>query len=191
MPGQRILDFGCASGRMIRYFEDVAGRCEIWGVDINAEHITWCQQHLSPPFNFATTTTFPHLPFEDRSFDLIYCGSVFTHIADLADFWLLKLKRIARENARLYIIIHDNHSMELLLSGAAGPAWLSDMLREFVERSGVSDGTFTMFTINRGPNSAQVFYDIDYIRRHWGRHFRIHSITQEAYGKQTAVLLGR
>jgi ubiquinone/menaquinone biosynthesis C-methylase UbiE len=94
--GNRVLDLGCASGRMIRWLNDFAEQCKIWGVDISAEHIIWCQQRLSPPFNFATITTAPHLPFEDRYFDLIFAGSVFTHIADLADAWLLELKRIVK-----------------------------------------------------------------------------------------------
>ena len=84
-PGSRILDFGCGAGRMIRWLKDVASLCEVWGVDIRMESILWCQQNLSPPFKFATITTTPHLPFEDRTFDLICAGSVFTHIDDLAD----------------------------------------------------------------------------------------------------------
>jgi cyclopropane fatty-acyl-phospholipid synthase-like methyltransferase len=46
--GNRVLDFGCAAGRMIRWFDDIAEQCEIWGVDVSAEHIIWCQQHLAP-----------------------------------------------------------------------------------------------------------------------------------------------
>jgi hypothetical protein len=33
---------------------------------------------------------------EDQSSDLVYCGSVFTHIDDLADTWFLELHRILR-----------------------------------------------------------------------------------------------
>jgi SAM-dependent methyltransferase len=111
--GNRVLDLGCASGRMIRWLNGFAEQCEIWGVDISAEHIIWCQQHLSPPFNFAAVTTSPHLPFEDGYFDLIYCGSVFTHIADLADAWLLELKRIARPGGKLYVTVHDRQCSRL------------------------------------------------------------------------------
>jgi 2-polyprenyl-3-methyl-5-hydroxy-6-metoxy-1,4-benzoquinol methylase len=81
-PGSRILDFGCGPGRMIRGLHDRAETCEIWGVDIFAEPILWCQQHLSPPFRFVTTTSLPHLTFPYASFDLIYAASVFTHIDD-------------------------------------------------------------------------------------------------------------
>src|SRR6516225_977879 len=114
--GNRLLDFGCASGRMMRWLDDMADRCEVWGVDISARHIIWCQEHLSPPFKFATVTTAPHLPFEDGYFDLIYCGSVFTHIADLADAWLLELKRILKPGGRLYITIHDKHTIDLIIN---------------------------------------------------------------------------
>src|SRR5262249_42972216 len=65
-PGNRILDFGCSTGRMIRWFADLAEETEIWGVDINARDIVWCQENLTPPFNFATVTIEPHLPFKDE-----------------------------------------------------------------------------------------------------------------------------
>jgi ubiquinone/menaquinone biosynthesis C-methylase UbiE len=69
----------------------------MWGVDINARHINWCQLNLRPPFSFATTTTAPQLPFEDGYFDLIYSGSVFTQLSDLADAWILELRRVVRK----------------------------------------------------------------------------------------------
>src|SRR4051794_37660744 len=52
-PDARVLDFGCASGIMLRWFTTQAARGEAWGVDIAAAPIVWCQQHLSPPFRFA------------------------------------------------------------------------------------------------------------------------------------------
>ncbi len=124
-PGDRVLDFGCAAGRMLRYFGGVADRNEVWGVDIRAEHIAWCQEHLSPPFRFATTTTHPHLPFEDNSFRFIYACSVFTHIGDLEDTWLLELRRVLRPGGRLFATVHDNHTIELLSSSPPGH-WLHD-----------------------------------------------------------------
>jgi len=75
LDGCRILDFACADGRMTRHLYPFAESCEIWGVDITAEAIYWCQRYLCPPFRFATTTTVPHLPFEDGYFNLfrIHC----------------------------------------------------------------------------------------------------------------------
>jgi len=114
--GNRVLDFGCGPGRMIRWLASFAEECEIWGVDISARHIVWCRENLNPPFNFATVTTQPHLPFEDRYFDLIYCASVFTHIDDLADAWLLELKRVMRPGGHAYVTVHDKHTQDLLIN---------------------------------------------------------------------------
>ena len=110
----RIMEFGCATGRMIRWLHDLSDSCEIWGTDISSGWITWCKQYLSPPFHFATTTTSPHLPFEDRYFGLIYAGSVFTHIDDLADAWFMELRRVLRPGGRLYITVHDQDTIAKL-----------------------------------------------------------------------------
>ena len=56
---KRILEFGCGVGRMIRHLPEIALNAELWGVDINAEHIRWCIENLTPPIHFATTTVVP------------------------------------------------------------------------------------------------------------------------------------
>jgi SAM-dependent methyltransferase len=194
--GGRILELGCASGRMIRWLADIADQCEVWGVDVNAKYIIWCQEHISPPFNFATVTTAPHLPFEDGYFDLVYCGSVFTHISDLADAWVLELKRIGRPKGRLYITVHDRHSADLIMNhpnrvysdGYPADPEFRDILMLYDRKEKFMSKDFTMFTTSRGPN-AQVFYDINYLRQHWGRYMNVLSVTPEAWGYQTAVVL--
>jgi len=189
----KVLDFGCASGIMIRCLREVAETGEVWGVDISGEHILWCQQHLSPPFKFATNTTFPHLPFEDRYFDLIYAGSVFTHIADLAESWLLELKRILRPGGKLYLTVLDKHSIELLLdpdySRRMGQARMTQLLGQVEEQLHFKKADFAVLTVER--TQANVFYDLDFLCRHWGNYLRVVSATPEAYGYQTAIVLER
>jgi SAM-dependent methyltransferase len=124
---RRVLDFGCATGRMLRFFPRREGG-EYWGVDIKARNISWCQENLSPPFLFATTTTFPHLPFEDNSFDVAYCSSVFTHMIDLADATLLELRRILRPGGLAYVTVHDERSVNSLFTRFAERE-LTDVLR--------------------------------------------------------------
>ena len=157
----KVLDFGCAAGRMLRFYPRHEGTSELWGVDINAKHINWCQLNLGPPFFFATTTTAPHLPFEDGYFDLIYSGSVFTHISDLADAWLLELRRIVRKGGYLYITIHDRRTVELLLTKYKDHPLFTEfvgLIRSFCERTGVLSQNYAYFTILADPIS-QVFYN--------------------------------
>lgn len=191
----RILDFGCGTGRIIRYFRRVMNRYQVWGVDIRARHILWNNEHLCPPFRFATVTTFPHLPFEDNYFDLIYAGSVFTHISELAEAWLLELRRILRPNGRCYITVRDNHSLQILLSSSPShPLHGTPMHQQLIalenENHFMRSG-FSTIVIFRAPDRAQVFYDTDYLRKTWGTFFHLLSITPEAFGYQSAVLMSK
>ena len=188
--GNRILDFGCGAGRMIRWFNSLAEECEIWGLDVSASCIIWCQQNLSPPFNFATVTTVPCLPFEDGYFDFIYCGSVFTHIDYMADAWLLELKRIIRPNGRIYVTVCDKHCVDLIINHPNRvPPYLRKLLLSWDARKHFTTTDFDMFSIFSGSPRSQVFYDIDYLCRRWGRMLNVISVTEEAYSYQTAILL--
>jgi SAM-dependent methyltransferase len=201
----RILELGCAGGRMIRFLEPIADSCEIWGTDIWASAIIWCQQNLSPPFHFVTTTVGPHLPFEDRYFGFIYAGSVFTHIDDLADAWFLELRRILRPGGRLYITIMDRSSVAIFdgqLSEAeneqyckkwAGKArWeqFKAVLSAVPEYQQFKRGEANMVTYNR-PYGANVLWDADFLCKRLQPFYRALSINPKAYGPQTGVMLER
>ena len=186
----RILDYGCGAGRMIRHLAHVAEEGEVWGLDIEAEAIYWCKQHLSPPFRFATTTTIPHLPFEDRYFDAIYARSVFTHIDDLAEAWLLELRRVLRPGGRLYITIHDERTVELFEEAQFADHPLARAMRTSDELQPFKDGA-AMLVIGRDAFS-QVFYNRDYFCE-MARQTRLEvlSVSSDGYGYQTAILLAR
>jgi SAM-dependent methyltransferase len=111
-PGHRFMDFGCANARVLRWLKDWAEAGEGWGVDINANVIMWCLEHMSPPFHFGVTSTNPHLPFESRYFNLIFCNSVFTHIDDMFFSWLQELRRVVTIGGYLFVTILDEASTE-------------------------------------------------------------------------------
>ena len=191
----RVMELGCAAARMLRWLADKAVSGEFWGVDICAEHIIWCQQNLTPPFHFFTTTTEPHLPFPDGYFDFIYAGSVFSHISELADFWLLELRRILKKGGRLYVTIHDRNTINRLFETNPG-FFLSGELIKVDKKTNILSTEFDMFTFamfssdnKRNPKGAMIFYDIDYLKKKLQVMFTIKSINLEAYGLQTALLL--
>jgi ubiquinone/menaquinone biosynthesis C-methylase UbiE len=189
-PGMSVLDFGCSAGRMIRQFEKYARECDIWGIDVSARNVLWCQDHLSPPFKFITTTTFPHLPFEDNQFDLIYCSSVFTHITGLPEMWMMELRRIMKPGGRMYATVHDKHTLEVLL-GAKYPReqHCPFMIRKFVPQSALERNDFAIMTIMGDAKRAQVFYDMEWLKRHWKPYMDVLSVLEEAQGHQTAMVL--
>lgn len=183
----KILEFGCSSGRLIRHLEKYTKSGEVWGVDIAADHILWCQDYLNPAFNFLTVTSAPHLPIEDNYFDFIYAGSVFTHIDDLADAWFLELRRVTKKGGRLYITINDNKSLqkveEKAEKGTRNYAILNTKsYQQFRESQG------NMLVIGRSLNSV-IYYDRDYLVKKLNKYFNIKAIVEEAFTRQTAYLL--
>jgi SAM-dependent methyltransferase len=185
----RVLDFGCAEGRVIRFLprrED----SELWGVDINAQRIAWAQQHLPAPFRFATTTTAPHLPFEDNYFDLVYGISVFTHISDLADAWFLELLRLLRPGGHAYLTIHDEHTVELLLGEYREDntqTFMVDLVQRVQKETSVLSQDWAYFTTLPDP-AAQVFYKTDYLIGKWSQLADCVAVKPEATGYQTALV---
>jgi ubiquinone/menaquinone biosynthesis C-methylase UbiE len=182
----RILEFGCGHGRMIRCLEELARNGEVWGSDIEASRIVWSKQNLSPAFHFITTTTVPHLPFEDHYFGLIYAGSVFSHIDDLADTWFAELRRVLRPGGTLFVTVHLKNDLAVLNDKHPNSA-LARTLRKFPEYARTD---FDMFTVGRAARSF-VFYDIDYLRRSLEPFFRILSFTEEVRLHQNALVLQR
>ncbi len=189
MPGEPVLELGCAAGRMTRWLADHArAGATVWGVDLSGPHIAWCRQHLSPPLRFALTTLQPHLPFEDRSFALAFAGSVFTHIDDLAETWLLELKRVLQPGGRLYITIHDRDTLNALAK--TPDHWLWKTLTAHPDFEGFRNERFGMFTIGRGTD-AQVFYDLNDLEARLKPDYRLKAVKPHAYGVQTATLWER
>jgi SAM-dependent methyltransferase len=182
---RRVLDFGCSAGRMLRFFPEPEQR-ECWGVDIKAAHIAWCQEHLSPPFLFATTTTLPHLPFEDDYFDLVYCGSVFTHIGDLPDSTFLELRRVLRPGGFAHITICDEHTIESLHTRYPERPF-TENLRRLDAETGVLSEDYAFFSVGVDPWTL-VFYDSSYLIEKWSRLMEFRSLSPEAMDYQTALV---
>jgi ubiquinone/menaquinone biosynthesis C-methylase UbiE len=186
MNTNRVLEFGCAAGRMLRHVPVFAPRAELWGVDISAQHIQWGVDNLTPAMHFATTTMIPHLPFEDRYFDLIFCGSVFTHIEDIQQSWLLELGRVLRPSGRLFITVHDEHTVKHFDASYRDHRTAKYMLEQPVYTS--NRNNFNMIVVGRGA-ASQVFYNSHYLKAILPPCLRWVSHTPDAYGYQSAVLL--
>ncbi len=178
---------------MTRCLCPVADEVQVWGVDQSAKHVLWCQQNLSPPCKFVTCTTFPHLPFEDNYFDFIFAGSVFTHIGDLEDAWLMELRRITRPQGKLYITVADERTVEIFMSSQPGD-WLYDtpmrhQLLDFDREHHFVGSGYQLITIGWAPGNGQVLHGRRYIEKQWGAYFDILAVVPEAYDYQTAVIM--
>jgi SAM-dependent methyltransferase len=187
-----VLDFGCASGRITRQLLGaVDADTELWGVDVHAPSITWCSENLSPPFQFVTCTTSPHLPFTDGYFDVVIAASVLDTMVELRDAWLLELRRVLAPGGALYLTLVDRDSVEVLLNVAEGHrlAPVGATIRRVERDVGFLDGDWSTVTIQVG-SSAHAIYDLDHFRSAWGHFFDIGPPHPRAYAEfETALVL--
>lgn len=164
----RILDWGCASGRVLRFLDKYI-KADTYGCDINANHIHWCQKYLNHKAKFTQCTTLPHLPFADGYFDVIYGLSIFTHISELIDMWFMELKRVIAKNGLLIITMHDDTTMKLVRDNKI--KFLSDIIRinyndipETYDRFCAGDkspfGNFMFFSDNNIENTLGKIFTI-------------------------------
>ncbi len=78
-----VLDFGCGWGRLIRYLARDVEPVRLFGCDPVEEVIEVCRSTRVPGTLARSEFLLETLPFE-RSFDLIYAFSVFTHLSEPA-----------------------------------------------------------------------------------------------------------
>jgi SAM-dependent methyltransferase len=106
----RILDFGCGTGRVLRHFRGLKGP-RLYGCDYNAAQIAWAAENL-PFVQFSANSADPPLPYEEGAFDLVYCFSVFTHLAEAQQLpWMAELRRVLKPGGHLYFTVHgDDYS---------------------------------------------------------------------------------
>ena len=104
---EKIPDWGCGPGGIIRYLPELTPTAEAWhGTDYNQQTIAWCQQSL-PGIHFMLNGLNPPVSAPDAAYGLIYGISIFTHLSAPAhDLWLNELHRLLEPNGVLLLTLH-------------------------------------------------------------------------------------
>lgn len=192
-PGKRILDFGCSGGRVLRWFEEEAySGVECWGCDIDTAAIGWAQKNLMPPFSFFANSSAPHLPFRDGYFDLIYAGSIFTHIKDMATSWLLELARCLNKDGLAIITIVDEGSLDMLYdqvdkSGENAPRGAKYVVKNNITRQTLQEYGF--ISRDSSPWWLGTLYSRNFFIRRAGLAFDLLEARDRMNGFQSGYIL--
>ena len=162
-----ILDFGCGCGRILRALPAMT-KARLTGCDIDAEAVSWCQEHL-PFARCYHTGEYPPLPFEDNAFDFIYGLSVLTHLDEKHQFrWLEELKRLARPGAALILTFKGAFHLDRLKKPT---------IRNRVEHGLDTAGFYfkkTKFWKGIFPSYYHdAYHTADYVHKNWAPYFEI------------------
>jgi SAM-dependent methyltransferase len=103
-----ILDFGCGVGRTLRHWHDLT-MTDVCGTDYNPALVRWCRSNLEFTDVRLNGLT-GHVDWPDRTFDLVYALSVFTHLTEpVALAWVSELTRVLRPGGHLLITTHGDY----------------------------------------------------------------------------------
>jgi len=163
-----ILDFGCGSARVIRYFLAENSGKNFTGVDINQELVNWCEAHIKG-VRWRLTPIHPPTELEDNSFDFIYGISVFTHLdRELQTLWLQELDRIIRPDGIILLSVHG--------APYANHINLGESNREKLRKDGLLylSGITGKWKLDGLPDFYQTaIQTTDQIRQEWSEYFEI------------------
>lgn len=106
-PGSRVLDAGCGGGGMTRLLAQAVGSGgEVVGLDANPQLIEWNRNQgketdVAGQIHFQEGDVL-HLPFEDGTFDLVWCSRVVHGLSDQVA-GVRELARVVRPGGRVVL----------------------------------------------------------------------------------------
>jgi ubiquinone/menaquinone biosynthesis C-methylase UbiE len=175
-PDGRVLDVGCGAGRLAFGLLDYLGEEGGYdGLDVDAESISWAQDHVAarhPNFRFLVADVRNRqynpegglhaggyrFPYDDRSFDVAFLHSVFTHLLpeDLENY-LREIGRVLQPGGWSHISYYllNDESRELSAEGTGGPDFHHDF------------GVYR--SISRETPEYSVAYEEEYLRELYAR----------------------
>ena len=149
-----MLDWGCGSGRVLRYFNDLPS-VDVHGCDYNPRLTAWCASELTFA-KISTNRLEPPLPYDDATFDFVYALSVFTHFGqDLQFAWIDEMRRVIRPGGDLYFTTHGDSYLPRL-EGVERDSYLADEL--VIRRQHLA-----------GKNICNAYYSRNYVEKNLTR----------------------
>lgn len=186
------LDLGCASGRVLRHFALQVPDVRATGCDINRLHVEWCNANLPGNCSVFQNHSIPALPLPDDSVDLISAFSVFTHIEALESAWLMEMRRILRPGGIAWITVHSELTLQDM--NEDWPLWIPVMQHPQAaslldaQRHFRGDRLVLRWLAGRSY-SSNVFYKLEYLKRHWGRIFEVAEVRRRCPSFQDVIIL--
>lgn len=157
-----VMDFGCAWGRIIRFWlRDISAE-NLYGFDIEDRFLSIAKRDL-PGCNFALSRASPPLAAPDNSFDLIYAYSVFSHLPQgLTDSWVSEFARVLKPGGIACLTTRPRAHIEIAGTDAGKSAHQATYAKVITERdaalSRYDAGEFIFYAAHGGGGLAAETY---------------------------------
>lgn len=116
---QKVLEIGCGEGVFLHHLKDHLRGKEVHGIDLDPNELETAKKNI--PFATLMTANGDHLPFADKSFDLVFCCEVLEHVEDPEKVFR-EMKRVSKKYC---IVSVPNEPLWRILNFARG-SYMSD-----------------------------------------------------------------
>jgi SAM-dependent methyltransferase len=196
----RLLDVGCASGRVLRHVHVFGSSfVEAWGTDLAPANIEWIKRYLPNEIHAIANESHPSLDFTDGFFDVVTGFSLMPHIDEHEMDWIRELKRIANRNGLIYLTVANEATWAIA-------AERENTIKHFENTNAVEGNSiFSKSTFeeplatdrlvrkisNDDVYNCFIWHRNRYLHDNWGREIRIERIVDRAHLDYQSVLLAR
>jgi len=180
-----ILDYGCGWGRIIRFFLTAYDDRNVHGVDVSPAMIEYCRSLIGLG-QYECISGRPPLPFSDKSLDVLYAYSVFSHLnSNLQNALVAEFHRIIRPGGLVVLTTRmrsfiDKCAALTKLPGldAYGSALASAFPNAERAKQQYDAGEFLFCPYPAeigalGADYGEAIVPRAYAERHWSRYFNL------------------
>tara|TARA_B100001564_G_scaffold329053_1_gene313237 strand:- start:1623 stop:2420 length:798 start_codon:yes stop_codon:yes gene_type:complete len=102
-----ILDLGCGPGHIAYMFATEFPKTHVHAIDSSSELLNVATNHYSAPNLFFKQASVYDIPYDDHSFDIVYCRLVFQHLSSLGDA-IQEIYRVLKPGGKVCIVEIDD-----------------------------------------------------------------------------------
>ncbi|MFQ3894616.1 class I SAM-dependent methyltransferase [Sphingobium sp. R-7] len=173
----QVADFGCAWGRIIRFWLRDLPATNLHGFDIEERFLSIAREHVVGP-SYTLSQARPPLPAADNSFDVIYAFSVFSHLPqDVADAWINEFARVLKPGGIACLTTRPRAHIEVAGSAIDNTAHADTYAKVITQKDEAlrryDAGEFIFYPAHGGGGlSAETYGEAiippNYARENWG-----------------------
>ena len=195
----RILDFGCRWGRNYRFFLKDVLPTSIFATDVDPDCVRLCSEQF-PAGQFVKCGAMPPLAFEERTFEIVYAYSVFSHLSGDASLgWVREFARILKPGGMLIVTSLKEAHLEVWDKVRHTAPWWEQALKNFdfaEKKKAFATGEFLYCPIGGGGVRSADFYGEAiippaYAKRVWAPEFEIVEYLDDPFERPQALLVAQ
>lgn len=180
--GTTVMDFGCAWGRIIRFWLRDIKPENLFGFEVQDRLLSYARSHVPGP-TYRVSQTHPPIPNNGSKFDLIYAFSVFSHLPEaLTNEWIEEFSNVLKPGGIACLTTRPRAHIEIAgteSNKSAHSAFYAELIKDKDDAiSSYDKGNFIFYPAHGGGSLSEADYGEAiippaYAKANWTKHLEV------------------